>query len=405
MSSEYTRSRPRGQAAALLLVGTVVATAASAGLLPSMDQQPMKAWAMTYGVAGPKAPPAELFGLVQPGYAYIQNDVGTTKVGNGAFKFYRLRPGIRGSIGPDIDYYFLAEFANNAANPTGTAHVLDGSVTLNDLPGVHVQIGEMLVPFGDEGITAAPVLPWINYSPGTLNIDYNEFTQPPNGGVFNAGGELGVLAFNQVRSGNAAFDYAVGLFNGTGVSQTESSTKRPQDVLAHVGGGVGALTAAVGFERGTQAIGTAPAPSYRQTKYAIDLHYGNYIRDPLWLWYEYEHARDEQAVGNGLARGWFAAGGMRPARNVMAVLRYSRYNAENLLPVSCTTSALLSCSFGAPAGNVSENVDSAIAILLGQKGVRYYLEYDRTTFNNSPAPADSAVSFMASLPFGARLLH
>ena len=92
---------------------------ACAGLLPSMNEKPMPAWTMVYGTEKPQQKPsALLFGVIQPGYAYAQtsNPNGTVN-GYSQFKFYRVRPGIRGSIGPNIDYFFLAEFADNAANP------------------------------------------------------------------------------------------------------------------------------------------------------------------------------------------------------------------------------------------------------------------------------------------------
>ncbi|WP_297373619.1 porin, partial [Acidiferrobacter sp.] len=160
-------NKKRTWLARALGAGAMLTTSAvaCAGLLPSMNEKPMTAWAMVYGTEKPQQKPtALLFGVVQPGYSYIQSSSTTSPnvTGNGQFKFFRLRPGIRGSLGPNIDYYFLAEFANNAANPdtagaNASARVMDGNVTLNYIPGVHVQVGQMLVPFGEEGATAAGV--------------------------------------------------------------------------------------------------------------------------------------------------------------------------------------------------------------------------------------------------------
>ena len=400
--------------------------AALAGLLPSMNEKPMPAWTMVYGTEKPQQKPTMLlFGVVQPGYSYIQASPPKSPnvVGNGQFKFYRLRPGIRGSIGPNIDYYFLAEFGNNPANPNngvvGHAHVLDGNVTLNYIPGVHIQVGQMLVPFGEEGLTAAGVLPWINYSPATYNIDYNEFAANPapnaivgpNGsGLFNAGREMGVMAFNQFVHGPMAVDYAVGYFNGTGLSQTESSMHHPDQAFFHGGVDFGPFGIAGSYETGRQTIGVPgvlPSESFHQNKYAIDVRYGNYIKDPLWLWYEYQHANNGQpaAQGNGTARGWFAAAGFHPVKKYMGVFRYSTYNTENLDYVaSGATPAGFTPKF-TTNGSVSLDEDSLIGVYLARKGVRYYVEFDHTTYNNSTLPANNAVSVMLSVPFGARLLH
>ena len=459
-------NKKRTWLARALGAGAMLTTSAvaCAGLLPSMNEKPMPAWAMVYGYEKPQQKPTMLlFGVVQPGYSYIQaNPPGTTTTatGNGQFKFYRLRPGIRGSIGPNIDYFFLAEFGNNPANPNngvvGHAHVLDGNVTLNYIPGVHLQVGQMLIPFGEEGATAAGVLPWINYSPATYNIDFNQFaTSPapngiagPNGGLFDAGREMGVMAFNQFVHGPMAVDYAVGYFNGTGLSQTESSMAHPDQAFVHGGFDFGPLGIAGSYESGRQVMGVPdctahnlagacttikyiPGDSFQQSRYAIDVRYGNYIKDPLWLWYEYQSATNDQpgTNNNGLARGWFAAAGFHPVKKFMGVFRYSAYNTENLLsttagtnagggfapsftvntnpgtPATSTTPATPPTYTVPPKSNVSLNQDSLIGVYLARKGVRYYVEFDHTTYNNSTLPADNAVSVMVSVPFGARLLH
>ncbi|MHB1670770.1 MAG: hypothetical protein ACYCVM_01745, partial [Acidiferrobacter sp.] len=143
--------------------------------------------------------------------------------------------------------------------------------------------------------------------------------------------------------------------------------------------------------------------------YAIDVRFGNYIKDPLWLWYEYQHANNGQpsSEGNGTARGWFAAAGFHPVKKFMGVFRYSAYNTENLLSVTANTAGpVFTPSFPTATTNVSLNQDSLIGVYLARKGVRYYVEFDHTTFNNNSAmPSDNAVSVMLSVPFGVRLLH
>jgi len=387
----------------------LTASGAWAGLLPSMNEKPMAAWSMVYGTEAPQEKPTmQLFGIVQPGYQYLQAEApGNKTTGTGQFKFYRLRPGIRGSIGPNIDYYFLAQFDNNSP-ASASATVFDGTVTLNYIPGVHVEVGQMLVPFADEGVTAAGVMPWINYSPITYNIGYDELTAnpapngiaAPNGaGQFNSARERGVMAFNQFRSGTFSVDYALGDFNGTGVGVSPSTTGHPSELMGHVGVGLGPLAVAVGYEDGHQKPLTSTS-TLQQQKASLDVHYGNYAKDPFWLWYEYQHAKDQipGTSTDSLARGWFAAAGVRPAKHVMAVLRYSTYGSENALLPSATYT-----------GAMSLHEESLVGVYLARKGVRYYLEFDHTTFGNingnTSAPAANAVSVMLSVPFGARLLH
>ncbi len=433
-------NKKRTWLARALGAGAMLTTSAVAfaGLLPSMNEKPMPAWTMVYGTEKPQQKPsALLFGVIQPGYAYAQtSNANGTVNGYSQFKFYRVRPGIRGSIGPNIDYFFLAEFANNAANPnayypgvTGSnagtgarARVLDANVTLNYIPGVHVEVGQMLIPFAEEGLAAAGILPWINYSPATLSIDYNEFIGPPGpDSLFNGVREMGVMAFNQVMHGPLAVDYALGYYNGTGLSQTGSSMDHPDQILAHAGVDFGPFGLAGSVENGRQVIaggGGAPGSSYRQRKYAIDARWGNFAKDPLWAWYEYQHANDTQPGGtSGTARGWFAAAGYRPFKHFMAVFRYSTFAEENVMPVGAPGTGysqsvspvgpVLSPNYATTGrSTVSLNEKSLIAIYLARKGVRYYLEYDRTHINNAPNLAnDNAVSVMVSLPFGVRLIH
>ncbi len=424
-------NKKRTWLARALGAGAMLTTSAvaCAGLLPSMNEKPMTAWAMVYGTEKPQQKPtALLFGVVQPGYSYIQASPpkSTTVTGNGAFKFFRLRPGIRGSLGPNIDYYFLAEFANNAANPdAGTnavARVMDGNVTLNYIPGVHLQVGQMLVPFGEEGATAAGVLPWINYSPATYNIDFNQYaTTPSNNGIagppagpanglFDAGREMGLMAFNQFVHGPMAVDYAVGYFNGTGLSQLQGNVNHPDQAFVHGGFDFGPLGIAGSYETGRQVMGGAgafPGESFHQNRYAVDLRYGNYIKDPLWLWYEYQHANSGQPAvqGNGTARGWFAAAGFHPVKKYMGVFRYSTFNTENLDPVTSGNGPTGYTAALGSASAVSLDQESLVGVYLARKGVRYYVEFDHTTYNNSTLPADNAVSVMLSVPFGVRLLH
>ena len=186
----------------------------------------------------------------------------------------------------------------------------------------------------------------------------------------------------------------------------------------HGGFDFGPLGIAGSYETGRQVItgaGAYPNESFHQNRYAIDLRYGNYIKDPLWLWYEYQHANSGQpaAQGNGTARGWFAAAGFHPVKKYMGVFRYSTFNTENLDPVTYSSTVPVGGvpvtynhgpEFGG-ASAVSLDQESLVGVYLARKGVRYYVEFDHTTYNNSTLPADNAVSVMLSVPFGVRLLH
>ena len=242
------------------------------------------------------------------------------------------------------------------------------------------------------------------------------------------------MAFNQFVHGPMAVDYAVGYFNGTGLSQTQSNMNHPDQAFVHGGFDFGPLGIAGSYETGRQNLMMGvpnpttglisqkyvPGESFHQNRYAIDVRYGNYIKDPLWLWYEYQHASNGQpgTNNNGLARGWFAAAGFHPVKKFMGVFRYSRYNAENLATTTeiggspdspftlNPTKGTVSATSSEAISNVSLDEESLVGVYLARKGVRYYVEFDHTTYNNNGTlPANNAVSVMLSVPFGVRLLH
>ena len=362
---------------------------AQAGILPSPTEKPFRPWSMVYGTEAPnaKSPSVKLFGVIQPGYAYDKQS------GLSQFQFYRVRPGLRGMLTPNVNYYFLAEFARNGAtldyltNPNGTqtqdfhgARLLSASVTLNYFSGVHIQLGQMLVPFEQAGITAAGVVPWINYTDGTANIAYREGL---GDNTVNAGRQLGAMAFDQFTDGLSSFDYAVGLFNGTGLSQHD--TNKNKLAVGHLGAAYGPFSAAAGVLSGNENVANG---NLRRTKYSVDLHYGNYIKDRAWLWGEYLHTNEEQpgTTANRKARSWFVAGGIRPTRHTEALLRYSRYTPDT-------------------AANEHVNMLSVVGTLFRAHGIRYMLEYDHRTFSGTSKPNDERVNVMVSIPFGFRLLH
>ncbi|WP_297374655.1 hypothetical protein, partial [Acidiferrobacter sp.] len=104
----------------------------------------------------------------------------------------------------------------------------------------------------------------------------------------------------------------------------------------------------------------------------------------------------------------FAAAGFHPVKKYMGVFRYSTFNTENLDTVTAggPTPAGYTAAPEQPASPaVSLDQESLVGVYLARKGVRYYVEFDHTTYNNSTLHADNAVSVMLSVPFGVRLLH
>lgn len=90
-----------------------------------------------------------------------------------AFNVNRARFGVRGTpfpIDDKVNYFILAEFANNAItnSANGSVKVTDASVTLNHIPGARVRVGLFKTPGAEEGLQAIHV------------FNYVEFTQVTN---------------------------------------------------------------------------------------------------------------------------------------------------------------------------------------------------------------------------------
>lgn len=368
------------------LVGGLRTAWAGSAWLPSPTEAPMEAWSMFYGTLPEKVPArsAWLIGVIQPGYAYDQ------RAGRSQAQFYRLRAGFRGKLSKNVNFWFLSEFARNGAtldylqdspNPLikefHGARLLDASATLNQIPNVHVQIGQFLVPFTVSGITPAPVVPWINYTDAQIHIFYKEGFSDP---TINAGRELGVMAFNQWRHGVKSVDYAVGVFNGTGLLQAD--TNKSKDVIGHLGFAHGPFMLNTGVWYGQER---SAGQDLKREKASLEVNYGNFLKDKVWLWGTFLYAHEQEPAAKPIsASGWFIAGGLRPTHRTELVVRYSQYHPDISRPQST-------------------NMVSAIVTIYGSHKIRYMLEYDDRMFASTALPNDQRVNFMLSIPFSFKL--
>ncbi len=136
---------------------------------------------------------AKFWGFIQPGYAWTPgtelptmegggasglsgtrpnfNNIGPNQTSSNTFSLRRARIGARGSVTPlsnNIDYFFLAEFGNNALSGSQGYHpiITDASVTFNQLKKyVRFRVGQFKIP-GDseEGLMGIANLPYVNFS-------------------------------------------------------------------------------------------------------------------------------------------------------------------------------------------------------------------------------------------------
>jgi hypothetical protein len=220
----------------------------------------------------------EFFGFIQPTYIKEYNDrisgavgalAGNTVAGttgpdaNGEkqipgtipperkyysdFIFQRARLGARGTLLPvsnDIDYFFMAEFADNGVNRDQQfASVLDASMTFNQLSrgkdksglnnlGVRIRVGQFLFSETSEALSHStpgrrvhiymPEMTFQNAIRRTAS-DNGRFNFPDSVSA-NAGRDIGVEVFDWAEipaasGGPWEFSYAAALGNGTTVGE------------------------------------------------------------------------------------------------------------------------------------------------------------------------------------------
>lgn len=351
-----------------------------AGWLPGMDSPQIPTWLAVYGnvdQSGPH-PSVDIIGLIQFGYFEPSN-------ASGQFKFFRWRPGIKGTLTDNLSYWALFEFANNAvtAQTTGGGRLLDLSMTYSLKP-VRLQVGQTVLPFAADE-TSNAVVPWVDYSDVVKNVYLkNRVTDQ----YTNGARELGAMAWQEFTlNNNTGWLYFLGVFNGTGLQQNDNNDTK--DFMAHSRFKYGPFNLGASYWTG---ISTVSNENVRKDKYDIHLYYGSFLpahnKDKVWALIEYMSTKEEQPGGGNLnADGWQAALGFRPIKETMFTYRYSEYNHE---PVNAARNKVKMHSF------------------IGQyflpmiPNLRLMAQYDIR--DNKLNPKDkSAIWFQVSVPFSYRV--
>lgn len=347
------------------------------GWFPWMDSQQIPTWLRVYGNVdkpGPH-PSGTIIALFQAGYF-------DTSGNPGQFKLFKIRPGITGTFTDSISYRFLAEFAHNAvlAPTSGGARILDAAVTVSFKP-VRFQLGQSVTPFAADE-TPAAVVPWIDFSDVTKNIYLKDRVTDT---VTNAARELGLAAWQEFilnPSTHTSILYYLGVFNGTGLSQSDAN--QAKDVMGHLKVKHGPFDLAASYWTGSTDI---QGQSLGKDKYEVRLYYGTFLphqtKDRIWALAEYMSTKEEQPGGDLKADGWQGALGYRPTKETMLTYRYSEYKQE---PVA------------GPDNKIKMHSIIAQYFVPGAKNLRLMVQYDIRDNRLNPND-ESAFWFQVSVPF------
>ena len=196
------------------------------------------------------APRAKVWGFMQPSYQKDTSDITgpePTRIGpnlekQSQFQLQRARIGVRGQAFPldnNINYFFLAEFGQNAITDGGAygeqqaVKLTDASVTFNHLPGARVRIGLFKTPANEEMYQGIFTFDYINFTDVTNQMMLERFAKGVNSsadgngtvaaseanwGSFGAARDIGVQVFDKFKTGSWEHTYSVMLGNGNGLS-------------------------------------------------------------------------------------------------------------------------------------------------------------------------------------------
>jgi len=302
----------------------ISAPSAHAGLFPTMDSQQIPTWLKVYaGLKPVKKPYADFFALMQPGYFEPEN-------GNGMFKTYRLRTGLRGAVNSTVSYWMLFELASNPSNNAvgGAVRMLDGTVTLSFKP-VRLQFGQTVIPFSfDE--TANAFNPWINYSDMSKRIYLTNHKGDVE--MTNAAREMGIMAWQEFKlADKVTWLYFVGAFNGTGMRQNDNN--KAKDIILNTQFNYGPLKLAASFWNGASRQGE-DGRNYDKEKYEFRAVYGSHLpwhnKDKIWAMFEYQSAREDHPGDVEIKMdGYQTALGYRPTYNSLLTYRYSTFTEDS----------------------------------------------------------------------------
>ncbi len=139
-----------------------------------------------------------------------------------SFNVNRARIGVRGANFPldgKTNYFFLAEFGNNAITTGSAARLTDASVTLNHIPGARVRMGLFKTPGPEEGLQAIHVFDYVNFTTVTNQLMLERF----NSGF--SGTDVGAQTI-PVQTSLNTFDRPVGAFRDVGIQVFDAFKQR-----------------------------------------------------------------------------------------------------------------------------------------------------------------------------------
>lgn len=275
--------------------------------------QPLPSWIHFFTHAGQwtGGPHGDVFGVVQPSF--------TRDGGRSWFGFTRARLGVRGALTPTLSFFTLTEMAvNGVTAPTGGAvRLLDAQLNWSPKSFVNFRFGQFLPDLG-RLINPGVFVSWIDYTDIEKTVlFFNRMDDLET----SAARDMGLSLWNDFAWRHYRFQYEVGVYNGSGIRQTELDDHK--DYMASFRFGAGNWLTKVGHWRGRRTVGNA-APDKR--KWVASVGWGDVVDGRLWFLAEYLRT-SEDLISDGaplVAEGFYAAVGWRIRSRAQLVYRIAR---------------------------------------------------------------------------------
>jgi hypothetical protein len=243
---------------------TALALVCAGGMAASLQAEAAN-WLMLQGTEPASAAGrAKVWGFIQAGYKKDRSDsnssdqyippklIGPDLTSQSGFNINRARIGVRGQGFPldgKVNYFFLAEFGNNAITAPGNSFtkITDASITLNHIPGARVRAGLFKTPGSEEiyqGIALFDYIEFTNYTNQQLleripnahySANHSPITLPADtsdGGLNQfdnsvaAARDTGIQVFDTFKVGNWEHSYAVMIGNGNGLNMGDNDDNK-----------------------------------------------------------------------------------------------------------------------------------------------------------------------------------
>ena len=247
----------------------------------------------------------KISGYVQTGYEWSEN--------SSTFFIKRVRLNLSGALAERLDYRIQIEFCS--------PKIVDAYLRYRPFEALNIQLGEYKLPFSIENTEYVPLkYEFIEY-PLSLRrlMGFDDLC-----GLSATGRDMGAMLYGGFfkRGDYSILNYNVGVFNGEGLNVKDLN--RAKDVVARL-----TLKPFAGFQVAASGYwGRYGERSLERTRYGLGACYD---RGPVVLRCEYicgttgMPQADGGEVVDQQSEGWYAVGGVRITRSLLAVARYDTF--------------------------------------------------------------------------------